>query len=202
MSRVIKTVSADGSASAAAGLSSADVKTLIEGNAEFTFIKSYEITQNISSFTIPAGDADQDKYDKFKFVCKGNRWVQNGQPYFWQGGNTISVTNWYGSGRNTYNSSDAYFGGQVNQSAGNFTMELTYQWVNGYILYDGYVGMTMQGGYWEEHRRFNAIGNTGAGTHATSNGLQMRNFYLGTGTGLGGSWDDKVYLYGAKKVSS
>lgn len=203
MGRVIKTVSADGSsASGGTGLSTAEVKTLIEDNAEYTLIKTYPISANIGTFVIPAADADQTKYDKFKFVCKGNRWIQSGQPYFWQGGNTISVVSWYGTGRNQYNSSDAYFGGQINASAGSFVMELTYQWVNGYILYDGYVGMAQQGGYWDEHRRFNAIGNTGAGTHATTNGLEMRNFYLGTGTGLGSSWDDKVYLYGAKKVGS
>ena len=165
-------------------------------------IKTYPISSAISSFVIPAADSDQSKYDKFKFVCKGNKWHSSGQAYFWQGGNTISVTSWYGTGRNTYNSSDAYFGGQINASNGNFNMELTYQWANGYLLYDGFMGQAQQGGYYNEHRRFNAIGSTGAGTHATNNGLEIRNFYLNTGTGLGTQWDDKVYLYGSKKVSS
>ena len=186
MGRVIKTVSADGSsASGAAGLSSADVTTVVEDSVEFTLIKTYPITSNINVFTIPAVDVDQTKYDVFKFLCKGNKWHSNSTAYFYAGGNTISVTSWYGNGRNTYNSGDGYF-----------------RWINGYIHMDGWVGQAQQGGYWNEHRRFNAIGNTGAGTSATNNGLELRNFHLGAGSGLGNQWDDKVYLYGMKRVSS
>jgi hypothetical protein len=202
MGRVLKTSSGGGASGAAAGLSSAAAKTLIEDNAEFTFIKTYPISSNISSFIIPTADVNQTKYDVFKFLCKGNKWHSNGQPYFWLGGNTISSVSWYGNGRNTYNSGDGYFGGQINSSSGNFNMEMTFRWINGYIHADGWQGMGQQGGYYDHHRRFNIIGDTAAGTYATDNGLQMRNFYLGAGTGLGTQWDDKVYLYGMKRVSS
>lgn len=204
MGRVIKTVSVDGTSAsgAVAGLSNADVKTLIEDNVEFTLIKTYPISANISSFTIPSADVDQGKYDVFKFLCKGNKWHSNTTPYFYAGGQTISVTSWYGTGRNTYNSGDAYFGGSISGTAANFNMEMTFRWINGYIHMDGWVGQAQQGGYWNEHRRFNAIGNTSAGTSATNNGLELRNFMLGSGTGLGNQWDDKVYLYGMERVSS
>jgi len=204
MGRIIKTVSADGSSGsgAASGLSSTDVTTLIQNNGEFTLIKTYPITSNINAFTIPAADVDQTQYDVFKFLCKGNKWHSNGQWYFYAGGNGFSTISWYGTGRNTYNQNEGYVGGQINSSNANFNMEFTFRWINGYIHADGWQGQAQKGGYWEHFRRFNMIGTTSAGTHATNNGLEMRNFYLGTGTGLGNQWDDKVYLYGMKKVSS
>ncbi len=204
MGRTVKTVSADGgSGSETAGLSSADVTTLIENNSEFTLIKTYSISADISEYTIPAADVDQSKYDVFRFLCKGNKWRASGQPYFYCGGNNIATVSRYGNGRNTSNGSNSYFGAQINSSAANFIMELTFRWINGYWHGNGWVGTARPGGYYDDFRIFDAItANASGGTYYTTNGVNMKNFNIGTGTGIGAQWDDKFYLYGMKKVSS
>lgn len=204
MGRTVKTVSTDGgSGGGTAGLSSADVTTLIENNSEFTLIKTYPISADISQYTIPAADVDQSKYDVFRFLCKGNKWRANGQPYFYCGGNNIATVSRYGSGRNTSNGSNSYFGAQINSSSANFIMELTFRWVNGYWHANGWVGTSRPGGYYDDFRIFDSItASASGGSYYTNNGVNMKNFNIGTGSGIGTQWDDKFYLYGMKKVSS
>ncbi len=109
----------------------------------------------------------------------------------------------YGNGRNTSNGSNSYFGAQINSSSANFIMELTFRWVNGYWHGNGWVGTARPGGYYDDFRIFDAItANASGGTYYTTNGVNMKNFNIGTGTGIGTQWDDKFYLYGMKKVSS
>ena len=66
MSRVIKTVSADGSSSGA-GLTTADVNTLIQAKSDWELVKALDITSQVAGWRITDG-IDNDTYAAYKYV--------------------------------------------------------------------------------------------------------------------------------------
>ena len=108
MSRVIKTVSADGSSSGA-GLTTADVNTLIQAKSEWEFIRADELTSTVSQWVLGDG-IDNDTYAAYKYVF--TKLVPNGSAYY-----GIRIQNTAGTNLNfTYfshisNTSHAYASG-------------------------------------------------------------------------------------------
>ena len=66
------TLEAAGGGGGAAGLSTADVNTLIESKSDYEFIKTLELTDVVSTWLITEG-IDNDKYGGYKYVFESLR---------------------------------------------------------------------------------------------------------------------------------
>ena len=197
MSRVVKVAGAAGS-SASAGLSTADVTKLVQDNAEWSLIKRYEVTANISNFVFPAADFDWANYWGWKMVFMNNAKYTSGLPYWDVGIQSAANVGRTGNGSAigpTNNTSQIYVSNQDIPASGNLfhTCEMyrdsnDHRW----ILKWG-TGMGLTGGYWDQAAWGYAV--LEGGTHASikTNGMNMQ----GVGLAPSANGNNYIYLYGS-----
>ena len=198
MGRVVKTVSASGAAPSA-GLTSAEVQTLISNNGDWNLLKRYEITANITNFTFPAADMDIDNHFGWKFVFPNISRHSAGtdQWYFHTTGNSVLSrvynTQYLGNGtRNGYLNNGSSFTSDSNI----FHIAELWRDLNDHrwqMMWEN--SMFKEGGYWN-YASWGRVVHYGSEPAAIkANGMVMQSPLSASTNGL-----PYVYLYGSTKV--
>lgn len=195
MSRVVKLASADGTGSSSAGLSTADVTSLISTKGEWEYVDKYEVTTNISTFTIDG--FDMSTYFGYKIIYES--FDPNGQIYAYYrirraGGDFVNVNSYamlrHGSSPSTSRgagTSDIYFSSSDPWGDGandRLNAEIEIYQPAGHDTYYGYSKSSQKthGGYYSSHTEGNFIGYRGTDDV--------------TGIALQSNWSSgKAYLY-------
>mgnify|MGYP003625045979 FL=1 len=199
MGRVVKTVTSTGAAASAAGLTSAEVQTLISNNGDWNLLKRYEITSNISSFNFPAADMDIDNYYGWKFVFANIKRHSSGtdQWYFHTTNNSVlsRVYNSQWLGNNTRN---GYLnqGSNISQTDSNL-LHVAELWRDNtdhrwQMMWES--GMFVEGGYWNYPSWGRVVMWGGEPAAIRNNGMVMQSPLSAGAQGL-----PFVYLYGSSK---
>lgn len=199
MSRVIKTASVDGATSGSAGLSTADVNTLIHAKSGWEYIDTFEFSgQNTHLLIDDSNIFDWDTYSQLRFTGRNIRHISNNQAGFrikYESANNYWPMAYINHYSNTYNSSTSsnimYSFTYVQQYANlSFDFTLHYNTSRLSANWNTYMGNT--GGYDDHH-------NWGSGFYgsATSGvgGVQFYNFYTDTANG----GDDKIEIFGIRR---
>lgn len=189
---------AGGGGGGAAGLTTAEVNTLIENKSDYEFIKTLELTSSVSTWLITEG-IDNDKYGGYKYVFESLR--PDGSAYyrFRLKDESLSTFNLTGIAHHT-NTSYAYsstsntpifhlYGstqGLTQQSRMFMEVEITYNdlYVQGFVK----SGIAYPAGYWQHDARGSFISHN----NATFGGIELPDSYRG-GT---------VKIYGRRERSA
>lgn len=200
MSRVIKTVSADGSSdSASSGLTTAQVNTLIHAKSEFEYIDTFEFSgQNAHLLIDDAAIFDWDKYSQLRFTGRNIRHISNNQAAFrvkYDGQNNywpMSYINHYSNTYNSGNNANIMYAFTYVQTYHNLSFDFTLHYNQPLVsaTWNTYMGQT--GGYDDHH-------NWGSGFYGSANsgvgGVQFYNFYTDTAT----QGDNKIEIFGIRR---
>jgi hypothetical protein len=151
-----------------AGLSEADVNTLIQNNSDYEFIGFVEVTEAISSLNVSEG-IDNTKYGGYKFVFEGLQPNGSGKYRIRVKDGTGSDVGMYGHvflGQNSYevasNSESFYLYGSTsgldNNSRMYMEVEITYN--DTYIQGFAKTGYARANDYYGHHTRANFLAQT------------------------------------------
>ena len=197
MGRLIKTASTSGASSTAAGLSTSDVNTLIQGKTALEYIKTLTFTGQITHITFDDADVfDWDTYSQIKFSGRNIRKRQGSHPAFQlRYGNAAYSMSYINHYANTYNNTSnqniIYSFHQVGQYH-NISFDITIHYNNPRLSanWNTYMGQT--GGYNEQH-------NWGSGFYGSATGgltgIKFYNFQTDTASG----GDDKIEAFGIRR---
>jgi len=199
MARNIILASADGSASASAGLTSADVTSLIQATSEWELIKEISLNGIITSIDFSGADYNTNTYKGFKAYFPTFRVSSSFSPSVaWKNPPSTSGTFWVRlpDGSGTYsgnNTNTMYLSSQSYQASSHFAGELT--WFLGNKPSGFWNSWGDATGYWGTFSEcsFLYLGASGS----TINGLVLNGISLDASTPA--SNDLIVYVYGMRK---
>jgi hypothetical protein len=198
MSRVVKLAGASGAGGGAgAGLSTADVTKLVQDNTDWSLLKRYELTSNITDFTFPAADFDFDNNWSWKMVFPNNYKHAAGHMYweFPQGSCSYYGRN-ISNGGITGNSATLVYCTTASHQAGanlNHVTEMNRDSNNHRWQLKFETGMGQGGGYWNNPTWGYATMEGGTPANILSNGMTLKN----CGIGPSANANNYIYLYGS-----
>ena len=197
MSRVIKLASASGSGGAAAGLSAPAVTKLVQDNTDWSLLKRYEVSSNITDFTFPAADFDFDNNWSWKMVFPNTYKHAAGHMYwhFPQGGCSYYGRN-ISNGGISGNSASLVYCSTASHPAGanvNHVTEMDRDSNNHRWHLKWETGMGLGGGYWNNPTWGYATMESGTPANILSNGMTLKNCHIGPNANA----NNYIYLYGS-----
>lgn len=189
--------SSSGGGGGAAGLSTADVTKLVQDNSDWSLLKRYELTSNVSNFTFPAADFDFDNNWSWKMVFP-NTYRHAAGHYYWhfpQGGCSYYGRN-ISNGTITATSSQYIYCSTASHQATanmNHTCEMVRD-VNNQIWQLKYeTGMGEGGGYWNNPTWGYGVMEGSTPADIRSNGMTMNSANIGPNA----NGNNYIYLYGS-----
>ena len=198
MSRVVKLAGASGAGGGAgAGLSTADVTKLVQDNSDWSLLKRYEVTSNITDFTFPAGDFDFDNNWSWKMVFPNNYKHAAGHMYwdFPQASCSYYCRNISNGGINGNSANKIYCSTATHQAGANLNLvtEMVRDSNNHRWQLKFETGMGQGGGYWNNPTWGYATMEGGTPANILSNGMTLKN----CGIGPSANANNYIYLYGS-----
>lgn len=197
MSRVVKVAGAAAGGGASAGLSTAGVTKLIQDNAEWSLLKRYELTSNVSNFTFPSGDFDFDNNWSWKMVFPNSHRHSAGHMYwYFPQGDCAGYGRNISNGGIQANSSQYVYVATASHPANsnlNHTCEMVRDTNNHRWQLKFETGMGLGGGYWSNPTWGYATMEGGTPANIRSNGMTMTNANIGPST----NGNNYIYLYGS-----
>ena len=198
MSRVVKLAGASGAGGGAgAGLSTADVTKLVQDNSDWSLLKRYELTSNITDFTFPAADFDFDNNWSWKMVFPNNYKHAAGHMYwdFPQASCSYYCRNISNGGINGNSANKIYCSTATHQAGANLNLvtEMVRDSNNHRWQLKFETGMGQGGGYWNNPTWGYGTMEGGTPANIRNNGMTLKSCGIGPSTNA----NNYIYLYGS-----